>query len=114
MTIEESVVDADARARDVEAHTTDREHRSMLVSVMGSNAVVPVRDAQIPEGTPMSAGYVPGVPRLGVPAQLVSDASLGVRPTRTTGRATPQRRYWRGSAWERPSIRTWPVVRDRW
>ena len=26
----------------------------------------------------MSAGYVPGVPRLGVPALLMSDASLGV------------------------------------
>ena len=26
----------------------------------------------------MSAGYVPGVPRLGVPALLMSDAGLGV------------------------------------
>jgi hypothetical protein len=40
--------------------------------------VVTVRDDRIPEGTPMSAGYVPRVARLGVPAQLMSDASLGV------------------------------------
>jgi len=45
---------------------------------MGVNDVVTVRDDRIPEGTPMSAGYVPGVQRLGVPAQLMSDASLGV------------------------------------
>ncbi|AYG05347.1 beta-glucosidase [Gryllotalpicola protaetiae] len=57
---------------------TDDERFSLLVSVMGTNDVVTVRDERIPEGTPMSAGYVPGVARLGVPAQLMSDASLGV------------------------------------
>lgn len=31
-----------------------------------------------PEGVPMSAGYVPGIERLGVPAQRMTDASLGV------------------------------------
>ncbi len=71
-------VDADARASEVEAQMTDDERFSLLVSVMGTNQVVPVRDERIPEGTPMSAGYVPGVPRLGVPAQMMSDASLGV------------------------------------
>jgi beta-glucosidase len=69
---------ADQRARDVEAQMTDDERFSLLVSVMGQNDVVVQRDARIPEGTPMSAGYVPGVERLGVPAQLMSDASLGV------------------------------------
>ena len=57
---------------------TDEERFSLLVSVMGTNDVVTVRDERIPEGTPMSAGYVPGIERLGVPAQLMSDASLGV------------------------------------
>ncbi len=57
---------------------SDEERFSVLVSVMGTNAVIPVRDARIPEGVPMSAGYVPGVPRLGVPALLMSDASLGI------------------------------------
>jgi beta-glucosidase len=78
MTIEDGFSDADARARDVEEQMTDDERFSLLVSVMGKNWAVTVRDERIPEGTPMSAGYVPGVPRLGVPAQLMSDASLGV------------------------------------
>src|SRR5215472_16114792 len=69
---------ADIRAREVEEQMTDEERFSLLVSVMGKNDVVTVRDDRIPEGTPMSAGYVPGVERLGVPAQLMSDASLGV------------------------------------
>lgn len=70
--------DADMRAREVEGQMTDEERFSLLVSVMGRNAVSPVRDERIPEDVPMSAGYVPGVPRLGVPALLMSDASLGV------------------------------------
>src|SRR5262245_29149574 len=69
---------ADARARAVEEQMTDDERFSLLVSVMGVNEVVTVRDERIPEGVPMSAGYVPGVPRLGIPPLLMSDASLGV------------------------------------
>ena len=69
---------ADARARETEAQMTDDERFSLLVSVMGTNLVIERRDDRIPEGTPMSAGYTPGVPRLGVPALLMSDASLGV------------------------------------
>jgi beta-glucosidase len=69
---------ADARARAAEEQMTDEERFSLLVSVMGVNEVVMVRDERIPEGVPMSAGYVPGVPRLGVPPLLMSDASLGV------------------------------------
>ncbi len=69
---------ADARARAVEEQMTDEERFSLLVSVMGVNDVVTVRDRRIPQGVPMSAGYVPGVPRLGIPPLLMSDASLGV------------------------------------
>jgi beta-glucosidase len=69
---------ADERARFTEEQMTDDERFSLLVSVMGTNDVVVERDPRIPQGTPMSAGYVPGVPRLGVPALLMSDASLGV------------------------------------
>ncbi|RNB50038.1 beta-glucosidase [Agromyces tardus] len=57
---------------------TDDERFSLIVSVMGVNTVNPVRDPRIPEGVPMSAGYTPGIPRLGVPSLLMSDASLGV------------------------------------
>lgn len=69
---------ADERARAVEQQMTDDERFSLLVSVMGTNDVIVARDPRIPERTAMSAGYVPGIPRLGVPALLMSDASLGV------------------------------------
>jgi beta-glucosidase len=71
-------VTADERARETEAQMTDEERFSLLVSVMGTNDVVRERDERIPEEVPMSAGYVPGVERLGVPPLLMSDASLGV------------------------------------
>lgn len=68
----------DERARQTEQQMTDEERFSLLISVMGTNTAVPVRDKRIPESVPMSAGYTPGVPRLGVPALLMSDASLGI------------------------------------
>lgn len=70
--------DGTARAQATEQQMTDEERFSLIVSVMGANPFFPDRDARIPEGVPMSVGYVPGVPRLGVPALLMSDASLGV------------------------------------
>jgi beta-glucosidase len=70
--------DHDERARQTEARMTDDERFSLLVSVMGANTMDPDPDPRIPAGVPMSAGYTPGVPRLGVPALLMSDASLGV------------------------------------
>jgi beta-glucosidase len=76
--VETGISAVDVRAREVEEQMTDKERFSLLVSVMGVNDVVTTRHDRIPEGTPMSAGYVPGVERLGVPAQLMSDASLGV------------------------------------
>ena len=68
----------DKRAQDTERKMTDDERFSMLISVMGQHINLPVRDKRIPEGIPMSAGYTPGVPRLGVPALLMSDAGLGI------------------------------------
>lgn len=72
------MADPDARAREVESRMTDDERFSLLVGVMGAGELWPLPDKRIPPGTPMSAGYVPGVPRLGVPALLMSDAGLGV------------------------------------
>jgi beta-glucosidase len=69
---------ADVRARQTEAKMTDEERFSLLVSVMGANTWLRERDRRIPEGVPMSAGYVPGISRLGIPPLLMSDASLGV------------------------------------
>ncbi|MBV9350199.1 MAG: glycosyl hydrolase, partial [Mycobacterium sp.] len=57
---------------------TDDERFSLLISVMGANDLLPFRDQRIPPDVEMSAGYVPGIPRLGVPALRMSDASLGV------------------------------------
>jgi beta-glucosidase len=71
-------VDPDARAREIETQMTDDERFSLLVGVMGAGELWPVRDERIPPGVPMCAGYVPGIPRLGVPALLMSDAGLGV------------------------------------
>ena len=67
---------------------TDHERFSLLVSAKGESPVVPLaRDESIPEGTPMSSGYTPGVPRLGIPALLMSDASFGVINPRFGNRA---------------------------
>src|SRR5262245_50443412 len=68
----------DRRAAEVEAQMTDEERFSLLISIMGENTFLRVRDQRIPAGIAMSAGYVPGVPRLGVPALLMTDASLGI------------------------------------
>ncbi|EUA43952.1 glycosyl hydrolase family 3 N terminal domain protein [Mycobacterium xenopi 4042] len=72
------MTDPDTRAREIEAKLTDDERFSLLASVMGANELLPVRDERIPADVPMSAGYVPGIPRLGVPPLLMTDASLGV------------------------------------
>lgn len=72
------LADPDARARELEAELTDDERLSLLVGVMGAGDFWPLHDERIPPDVPMSAAYVPGVPRLGVPALRMSDAGLGV------------------------------------
>ncbi|MFV9431601.1 glycoside hydrolase family 3 C-terminal domain-containing protein [Rhodococcus aetherivorans] len=61
---------------------TDEERFSLLISVLGAvpgSTAAGTRDPRIPEEvTNMSAGYTPGVPRLGIPAIQSSDASMGV------------------------------------
>jgi beta-glucosidase len=70
---------ADERALEVEEQLTDEERFSLIIGVMGElPGFVAERDERIPEGTKMSAAYTPGVPRLGVPALQMSDASMGV------------------------------------
>lgn len=68
------------RARRTEELMTDDERFSMIISLLGpvSDIGVP-RDPRIPEDVKnTSAGYTPGVPRLGIPALQSSDASMGV------------------------------------
>lgn len=76
----ERIDDADARACEIEQQMTDDERFSLIISFMGyiPGSAVGGRDARIPEGVNMSAGYTPGVPRLGIPAIQSSDASMGV------------------------------------
>src|SRR5262245_43801930 len=72
--------DADARAREIEQQMTDDERFSLIVSLIGAVPSIGVaRDKRIPKDVNnMSAGYTPGVPRLGIPAIQSSDASMGV------------------------------------
>lgn len=69
----------DERARETEHQMTDDERFSLIISLIGAIPSMGVpRDKRIPEGVNMSAGYTPGIPRLGVPALQSSDASMGV------------------------------------
>ncbi len=70
--------DPDVRARQLEEQLTDEERFSLLLSVMGASELFPFHDERFPPDVPRSAGYVPGIPRLGVPALRMSDAGLGV------------------------------------
>ncbi|HVY76281.1 MAG TPA: beta-glucosidase [Puia sp.] len=66
-------------AKETEKKMTDPERFAMITSVIGSVPSIGMpRDKRIPEGVSMSAGYTPGVPRLGVPAIQSSDASMGI------------------------------------
>lgn len=69
---------ADARAREVEQKMTNEERYSLLYSLMPVNLVFGGKDKRVSAEAPLGAGYVPGVPRLGVPALAMTDASLGV------------------------------------
>ena len=69
---QEARTNADARAQAL-VQQMSREEKIRLV-----HGNYPNQMKERPEGVPMSAGYVPGVPRLNIPAQRMTDASLGV------------------------------------
>lgn len=66
----------DARAHALLARMTQAEKLQLIYSAFGE----PDDSHHLPKpaGAIGSAGYVPGVPRLGIPAQQLSDAGLGV------------------------------------
>ena len=68
--------DPDARAKRVEADMTDDERIALLSSVM--TIPFPGISVDIPKEAITSAGYVPGLARLKIPALSETDASLGV------------------------------------
>ena len=63
----------DAKAEQIVASMTPAERMQLVLGQGG----VPLRNG-VPTGAIGSAGYVPGVPRLGVPALQETDASLGI------------------------------------
>ena len=75
------------RAKATEERMTDEERFGLVHSLM----VVVLkpdfsqeRDKRVPESVPQIAGWVKGVPRLGVPDLLLTDAGLGItNPTPT-------------------------------
>jgi beta-glucosidase len=68
----------DVWAREVEEQMTDDERFSLLISLAGSSTVAPTHDERFPEDVTTCTSYTPGVPRLGVPALLMSDSSMGI------------------------------------
>lgn len=71
---------ADARARDTEQKMTDDERFTLLVSIIGTveGGAFPPHPRFPKDLKNSSAGYTPGVRRLGIPALQSSDASMGV------------------------------------
>ncbi|MBU6299653.1 MAG: glycosyl hydrolase, partial [Alphaproteobacteria bacterium] len=72
----------DRRADLLQAQMTQDEELTLVRGYFGLNATINPKYPPPPEAIlkvlPHSAGYVPGIPRLGIPAQLETDASLGV------------------------------------
>jgi beta-glucosidase len=73
------VATPDARAAATEAQLTDAERFQLLHGIMPLPLAIPgLPPLKIPAGVKPTAGYVAGVPRLGIPDLMESDASLGV------------------------------------
>jgi beta-glucosidase len=69
--------DPDTRAALVESQMTDQERLQLLHGIIA----IPLRSLKgppIPEGVPITAGYIKGIVRLRVPDILETDSSLGV------------------------------------
>ncbi len=77
----------DERAGAMVAAMTLDEKLTLLQGYFGEN-FPPARFEAPPQARPGSAGYVPGVPRLGIPPQWQTDAGIGVA---TQGFATVKR-----------------------
>ncbi|MDR2326520.1 MAG: glycoside hydrolase family 3 C-terminal domain-containing protein [Acidovorax sp.] len=79
--LQHRAADPDTRARETEAQMDDDERFSLLYSLMVRVFGKAEREPRVPAEVPAVAGYVPGVQRLGIPALLLADASLGLRHT---------------------------------
>jgi len=72
-----TALDADQRAALVVAQMTREEKQTLVFGYFGTDA--PWKKYTIaPEALEGSAGYVPGIARLGIPPQWIADAGIGV------------------------------------
>ncbi|MFC3096849.1 beta-glucosidase [Alteraurantiacibacter palmitatis] len=67
----------DERAGIMLAQMTQDEKLTLLMGFFGED-FAPANYARVPEARAGSAGYVPGIPRLGIPPQWQADAGIGV------------------------------------
>jgi beta-glucosidase len=70
----DSKLSPDTRAELLNRELTLHERIGMVHGIWSR----PDRDITVPSDAIISAGYVPGVPRLGIPALYETDASLGI------------------------------------
>jgi beta-glucosidase len=69
-------LDADTRADLAVKAMTQDEKMTIIFGFFGSDMLP--KYSRIPDSLPGSAGYVPGIARLGIPAQFQTDAGVGV------------------------------------
>jgi len=81
---------ADQRSALVLAQMTQEEKLKMVFGYFGSDRVDKGLKRH-PQSLDFSAGFVEGIPRLGIPAQFETDAGVGVA-TQGTGKLTPRER----------------------
>jgi beta-glucosidase len=74
-------LNADQRADLIVAQMTQDEKLTLVFGYFGSNQEKP-KFTPSPEARMGSAGYIPGIPRLGVPPQWETDAGVGVATQR--------------------------------
>ena len=77
-----TALNADQRADLVAAQMTREEKLTLIRGYFGTDVVInpnhPLPPNEIRKALPAVAGYIPGIPRLGIPAQIETDASLGI------------------------------------
>jgi len=82
-TIGTDATSPEAQARETEQKMTDDERFSLIISLLGPVPSIVPRDPRIPEAVKnVSAGYTPGIPRLGKSATdlvLTADTTLTAR-----------------------------------
>jgi beta-glucosidase len=88
---------AEAKARETEAKMTDDERFGLIKNLMVVNFHTGKRDERVPADIPQLAGWAPGIPRLGVPDLLMTDASLGITNP-GNGRRNPDGTFDSGTA----------------